>query len=137
MKSRPYNLVILSAEKAGATSERNLQAMLRLAGMLSLWGYDYGRADGQYEGRPEKSFAVKVYSPVDDVLPWLKQIAFNVFEQDAILLVDTQDQASLLYKEGHEKFLGIWTDVTGLTSQADYDKVGDYSKIGSRYFSIL
>ena len=132
MKSRPYNLILLSAEREACTTEYNDLATQQLGALLYLLKLKHGPAQGRYEGRLENSYAVKLFPPLDDHLPMIRGIAFKVFHQDSILLVDTQDQAHLIFSDGKEEFIGKWAEVTLDGSLP----TGDWSKIGDRYFTV-
>ncbi|MCI0561561.1 MAG: hypothetical protein MN733_23990 [Nitrososphaera sp.] len=123
-KARPYNLVLLSAERSDLSDNQNAQRTQALLHTLIALGFDYQEAEGQYEGWVEKPFAVRLYAPIEDDLVKLKRIAFNVFLQDSILLVDTQDKASLLYNNGREQDLGNWVEIPGSRHDEDWTRIG-------------
>ncbi|MCI0558992.1 MAG: hypothetical protein MN733_10890 [Nitrososphaera sp.] len=130
-KPRPYNLVLLSAERSDVSDNQNAQRTQALLHTLIALGFDYQEAEGQYEGRVESSFAVKLYVPIEEELDKLKRIAFNVFLQDSILVVDTQDKATLLYNHGREEYLGDWIEIPG----SRHDE--DWTRIGLRTFTVI
>ncbi|MCI0564675.1 MAG: hypothetical protein MN733_39915 [Nitrososphaera sp.] len=136
-KARPYNLVLLSAERSDVSDNQNAQRAQALLHTLIALGFDYQEAEGQYEGKEEKSFAVKLYPPIEEELDKLKRIAFNVFLQDSILVVDTQDRASLLYNDGHsDVYFGNWTELTGHQVVDAAAKKEDFTRIGLRTFVV-
>ena len=127
MKPRDYNLIILSAEHSDNTWQNNSHTTENLSTILSLLKLDYMPVYGQYKGKPENSFLVKVTDPISDTLHILEWLAFKVFNQESILIVDTQDKATLIFKDKHEESCGTWTEVT-------HPGASDHTKIGQRYF---
>ena len=97
-------VVILSAENSTNTFEGNRQRTTTLEGMLEDIGLPFERATGVYKGQREASFVVIVRDETD--IDILKGFAFNNFNQEAVLLQDSNQEAHLIFRNGSSERLG-------------------------------
>ena len=96
-------IVILSAERAELSASENQDRTTRLAGLL-MDQYGYARVlEGCYKGVKETSFIVDIYTV--DKLGILKEIAFGVFGQESILILNTDSSPSLEFADGSSEHL--------------------------------
>ena len=136
MKPRPYNLVVLSACRTENTVEENANNTQHLHEMLTALGYQHTLTIGQYKGVRESSFVVKLYPPIEIPFSIIKMLAFSFHHktrQKSILLVDSQDEASLIYADGSTLPLGRFIEIINPTSQQLSTQ--NYTQIGDRYFT--
>jgi len=133
MKTRPYNLVILSACRTENTVEENADNTRLLSDMLTAFRCHYASAIGQHNGELESSFVIKIYPPIEAGLKFIENLAFRFHyktRQESILLVDSQDEAVLIYADGSTQPLGRFKE-----TPSQHVGTQDYTQIGDRYFT--
>lgn len=130
-------MIILSAELSTESNIENQNRTNHLEKLLSETGYVYQPAQGCYKGDKERSFIVYVPNQLDNTLNIFREIAFNVFNQESILIVDPDRYSGLELSNGEYQALNGKFQHTSkeeaLNSEA-YTRVP--SRNGSNYFIV-
>lgn len=95
MKLASKNFAILSAEKSALSVDENRERSEKLEERLKMFGCNFEKAYGRYDGITETSFIVYDVDPV--TLMFLKLLAFNTFRQESILIQDSNGVGRLIY----------------------------------------
>lgn len=111
--------IFLSAELEGRTDNPKRTEQLR--SFLKRFKHDYTECLGVYKGSGELSFRV---SNKPSIMA-LSMLAFKSFGQESILLVDTDNKATLLYSDGSKEDIGIFTKVDSEKNLDNYTIIGD------------
>ena len=107
---------IISAYQLGQTPVQNVIAHDDLIrDHVRPTPYEFRQVLGCWEGEVEQS--VQIFKPsgcnLDEWLEEMKQLAFDLFDQDAILVVHDDESGNLFYKNGDvEALTGIWQALT-------------------------
>ena len=102
---------ILSAELSNLSEKINRQRGLQLFKALKYHGFDFRAAEGCYKGSKEFSFMVWVDTPEQASI--IKRLAFNVYKQEAILVISDKNECSLLFNDRKTlDYIGMWTEVS-------------------------
>ncbi|MCI0560308.1 MAG: hypothetical protein MN733_17620 [Nitrososphaera sp.] len=135
MNNRPYNLVVISAERAALDSETNAARTSSLRKKLDANGLGYAVARGRYKGVDEASFVVQVPSAkLGEVLPLLRRLG-RIYFQESILEVCSRDTVHLVDLTGYKdesQYIGQWREVTAKAAQ--YRDA--YTLVDGRYFIV-
>lgn len=106
-----YKKVIMSAERSNLDEHENDNRTRFLLGWLHCKGYSFKKVVGSYEGSQEISFLIDVDANTNDV-----GLLINMgerLEQDSVLLIDDQNQATLVFcKDKSELNLGTMIEVS-------------------------
>lgn len=122
--------VIISAELAAKSTEYNAVATVGLVNGLTRLGVPFTPAIGSYKGRTEKSFLVELgeHGDYDEV----RDLAAH-YNQESILLVDDQGEASLIY------LVGGGVDIIGQWQWAGLDQpeTDAWTQLAGQYFYVV
>lgn len=94
--------VILSAQLADASNNADRDAMLKE--VLEERGIDFIPARGSYKGVEEQSIVTVIY--FNDDLAFVKTVAFRVFGQESVLVIEPDLRAVLHYNDGRMEPIG-------------------------------
>jgi hypothetical protein len=112
-------VVILSAEREVNSIESNRQRTATLEGVLTDLNLLFNKAQGVFNGGTvEDNFVVLINN--NEELESIKALAFNNFAQDAILYQDANQEASLIFKNGESKSVGVLQEVDSTDGLENY-----------------
>lgn len=131
MNTRPYTLVLLSAEQADKNEQENKEATAKLHMILHKTYTNVLPIEGSYKNHIEKSFAVFLYKDVPVQINILAKTA-AIFQQEFILVVDTANKTYLQYLyDNRTEEIGYWTEISSKQLPMSW------SKIDNRYFTTI
>lgn len=123
-------VVILSATKDNDSIENTNFRTKTLKNVLTDINLAFAEATGVYKGKTETSFVVVVNS--QDDIENLKSLAFNSFQQESILVQDSNQEAFLVFNNNKTLNLGRLEAVT--PDQAK--KLDSYTILNDTYYAI-
>jgi hypothetical protein len=118
-------LMILSAELKDNTIAMNMRATDNLERFLDEIKASYIKCKGVYKGEAEISFLVKI--PSNEIEFGLSDIAFKEFDQESVLIQDSQGKCFLKYANGSTEDIGKLTSIT----EKEAEKIDAYTKLPS------
>lgn len=103
---QPYAMI--SAERPNQTPQENAQRTQLLGQILQASGMRSAPTQGSYQGVPEHSYAVQTPSPAAQ--QFVNRVA-QQFQQDSVMHVDENQNATLHYGDGRQEWLGSMKQV--------------------------
>lgn len=137
------NLVIISASVNNQDKSSNRVRTDKLRRILSELHYCHGcffsfkGVEGIYKGSSEQSFIVILRSDhIEEEISMLKGLAFNMFNQESVLVKDNKNKAKLVFKDDSEQSLGDFIEIKK-EELKNYDNYTILSNNGKdTYYSI-
>ena len=123
-------VVILSATRPQDSIENTNFRTNTLRGILGDIRLPFNEATGVYKGQQETSFVVVINDEQD--LENLKSFAFKSFDQESILLQDSNQEAYLIYSNNRIERLGRLEQVSKEVAQ-DLDS---YTIMNNNYYAV-
>ncbi len=116
-------ITLISAERFNKTKEENQANNAALEYSLMNLGLHYEKVKGMYKGSEENSFMILGIINNTDMTR-IKGLA-TIFEQDSILTIDHNRNATLVYMSGVLEILGKWTKVNSVKGLDGYTVLDD------------
>jgi len=123
-------VVILSATKTGDSVENTNFRTKTLRGVLGDLRLPFSEATGVYKGQTETSFVVVVTDNFD--IDTLKGLAFKNFDQESILVQDSNQEAYLIFNNGITQNLGRLEQV----SEEQAKELDNYTILNGNFYAV-
>lgn len=123
-------VVILSATKNGDSVENTNFRTKTLRGVLGDLRLPFSEATGVYKGQTETSFVVVVTDNFD--IDTLKGLAFKNFDQESILVQDSNQEAYLIFNNGTTQNLGRLEQV----SEEQAKELDNYTILNGNFYAV-
>lgn len=123
-------VVILSATKSGDSVENTNFRTKTLRGVLGDLRLPFSEATGVYKGQTETSFVVVVTDNFD--IDTLKGLAFKNFDQESILVQDSNQEAYLIFNDGTTQNLGRLEQVT----EEQAKELDNYTILNGNFYAV-
>ena len=123
-------VVILSATKTGDSVENTNFRTKTLRGVLGDLRLPFSEATGVYKGQTETSFVVVVTDNFD--IDTLKGLAFKNFDQESILVQDSNQEAYLIFNNGTTQNLGRLEQV----SEEQAKELDNYTILNGNFYAV-
>ena len=124
-------VIILSAELAGLSKEENARRTNTLEHCLQDCNLTFNRASGVYKGKEEVSFVVVPNN--EDEIQGVKEFAFLNFNQESVLVQDSNQEAYLEFGDGTVERLGRLSEVPQAIAQAE----DAYTILNGKYYITI
>lgn len=122
--------VILSAFKDSLSTEANMHRHAVVEETLTNNGYGFKQVEGVYKGTSELSYVVVYHTPAQ--YQFLLNLA-KALEQECILDVDSQRDATLVYTTGDIVPIGRFLNVGEMQAKS----MESYTRDGENYYACL
>ena len=109
----------MSAELSTLSSFDNASRTESLRILLTNKGYNFTSVLGSYKGKLERSFLIDAS---EDIVKPLQGVA-GYYKQEAILVVNEDQKASLIYNNGKTEKIGTMTQVDLIDNQENWTLV--------------
>lgn len=116
-------ITLISAERSNKTKEQNEANTAALEYSLNNLGFYYEKVKGMYKGTSESRFMILGIQSDTDMAK-IQGLA-DIFEQDSILNVDHNRNATLVYKDKGSESIGRWTKVSTIEGLDGYTVLDD------------
>jgi hypothetical protein len=124
-------VIILSAEIIGLSKDENAKRTTTLKHCLEDCNLTFNESIGVYKGKEEKSFVVLPNN--EDEAQGVKDFAFINFNQESVLVQDSNQEAYLEYANGTTERLGRLSQVPQAIAQAEES----YTILNGKYYITI